>query len=99
MANYKSQYTGAQIDEAVGKALARVGGYEEPAVMGKLLECTIPAGQESLHIGTIEHPFENDKTYPVTVNGKTYEAEHYHGENYCKSIKAKGGLEGMWARV
>ena len=74
MANYKSKFTGKQIDEAVSKALARVGGYEE-TVVKPMFDVTVEVG---INKGVrIEMPYrlEVGKVYPVTVNGVTHEVE------------------------
>ena len=82
MANYKSQYTGAQIDEAVGKALARVGGYEETKVT-KLADFVIPAGEVSIDLEPT-FQIEHNKNYFVTIDGFTFELDCYgnEGENF-----------------
>lgn len=67
--------------------------YEEPAVMGKVFECIIPAGQNNIEfdvpVAMNNFKFESGATYPVTINGKTVEARydcgeacHFYGDPY-----------------
>ena len=54
--------------------------YEEPAVMGKVFECTIPAGENGLYFDAPEG-FSFVEGVPVTINGTTLEADYaYAGE-------------------
>lgn len=99
--DYYTEEDKAEMVEAVAEAMPEPSWdnltdkpfYEEPAVMGKLFECTIPAGQNSLFVGNIgdnvltsdgSHitTFEDGNTYPVIVNGKSYEANFSCGESW-----------------
>jgi hypothetical protein len=89
MSKYNSKYTGEQIDNAVGKALAIEGGYEE-TVVKPMLDVIVPAGQggdystapNGTGYFTVKRTFDLEvgKIYPVTINGKTFEVECYSRE-------------------
>lgn len=55
--------------------------YEVPEVIGKVFECTVPAGENDV---SFRQPFRLDfyqfSTLPVTINGKSFDATISYGE-------------------